>query len=270
MDFILVGPGRAGLALSIRLNESGHRPVGVLARDPAAARQAAHRFEVEVLGWGKELPPADLLVLAVRDDAISEVASLLAPHVGVVESVVHLSGLTPVAALESFSGQMIGSFHPLQTLPTPEVGAARLVGSWVAITTREDYLADRLFEMATSAGMHGFELDDDAKAVYHAAAAAAANFPLAALAMSKRLFDSANVPFEAAAPLVQAVVENAFAMGPVQALTGPIARGDVGTVRAQLAAVRDAAPDLVDDFVAYVRATARVAGTGEEMEAAFA
>ncbi|NIR35990.1 MAG: DUF2520 domain-containing protein, partial [Actinobacteria bacterium] len=109
---------------------------------------------------------------------------------------------------------------------------------------REDYLADRLFELATSIGMHGFELDDSDKALYHAAAAAAANFPLAALAMSRNLFEAAGVPFDAAGPLVEAIVANAFEMGPADALTGPIARGDVGTVAAQLAAIRDAAPDL--------------------------
>jgi predicted short-subunit dehydrogenase-like oxidoreductase (DUF2520 family) len=212
------------------------------------------------------LPEADLMILAVRDDAIAEVAAELAPYADAVESVVHLSGLTPVDALDAFERQMLGSFHPLQTLPTPEAGAARLTGAWVAISAREDYLADRLFELATSVGMHGFELDDAEKALYHAAAASAANFPLAALSMSRRLFEAAGVPFDAAGPLVQAIVTNAFEMGPEAALTGPIARADVGTVAAQLAAVREHAPELAADFAALARVTAAVAGTSEEID----
>jgi predicted short-subunit dehydrogenase-like oxidoreductase (DUF2520 family) len=69
------------------------------------------------------------------------------------------------------------------------------------------------------------------------------------------------VDFAAAGPLVQAVIANAMELGPEVALTGPVARGDVGTVRAQLAAVADAAPELLEPFVAMVRATAAVAGT---------
>ncbi len=79
--------------------------------------------------------------------------------------------------------------------------------------------------------------------------------------MAERLFVAAGVPYEAAAPLVEAVVANAADLGPIAALTGPIARGDVGTVRAQVEAVAAAAPDLLDAFKAFGRSTARTAGT---------
>jgi predicted short-subunit dehydrogenase-like oxidoreductase (DUF2520 family) len=137
----------------------------------------------------------------------------------------------------------------------------RLSGSWVAITTDDDLLGDRLFALAASLGCHPFELADENKPLYHAAAAAAANFSLTALAMSRRLFAAAGVDFAAVGPLIDAVVANAVAMGPEAALTGPVARGDVGTIRAQVAAVREAAPDLAEHFIAMVRATAAIAGT---------
>lgn len=268
MDCILVGPGRAGLALALHLVESGHRVVGVLARRESDALAAADRLGSIALAWDEPLPAADLLVIAVRDDAISSVAGRLAPHSGAVDAAVHMSGLTSIQVLDVFDGPMIGAFHPLQTLPTPELGAARLEGAWVGITARENYLADRLFEFAESLGMHGFELDDDAKAVYHAAAAAAANFSLTAFALAEELFAAAGVPFEAAGPLIRAVIENALEIGPRRALTGPIARGDVGTVAAQVAAVRDEVPHLAADFAALARVTAVVAGTDEEIEGA--
>jgi predicted short-subunit dehydrogenase-like oxidoreductase (DUF2520 family) len=62
------------------------------------------------------------------------------------------------------------------------------------------------------------------------------------------------------------VVENAFRLGPLAALTGPVARGDVGTVRGQLAAVARWAPEMEDDYRAFARATARVAGTEATFE----
>ncbi len=265
MDLLLVGPGRAGTSLAIAAGAAGHRVTGVLARDAVAGATAAERFDCPALAWDADLPAADLLLVAVRDDAIGPVAERLSGHAAAVEGVVHLSGLTSVAALAPIGDLPLGSFHPLQTLPTPEAGAARLAGAWIAVTTDDNLLGDRLFTLAASMGAHPFEVADEAKPLYHAGAAAAANFPLAALSMSRRLFEAAGVPFEAAAPLIRAVVDNALAMGPEAALTGPVARGDVGTVAAQLAAVRAAVPELATDFAALVMAVARVAGTEDEM-----
>ena len=100
---------------------------------------------------------------------------------------------------------------------------------------------------------------DDDRATYHAAAAAAANFPTAALAIAQALLESTGLPFEAMRPLVNQIVANAFELGPGASLTGPIARGDNATIDAQIDAVRAAAPDLAAAFEAMVSATADVA-----------
>ena len=267
MDLSLVGPGRAGLAVGLAARAAGHRIVGVLGRDPESSSVAAARLGAKPSSWEQPMPASDLLLVAVRDDAISAVAERLIGQIGAVGGVAHLSGLTSIAALER-TGIPFGSFHPLQTFPTPEAGADRLSGAWIAVTTDDDLLGDRLFALAASLGCHPFELADDQKPLYHAAAAAAANFSLAALAMSRRLFAAAGVDFAAAGPLIDAVVANAVVMGPEAALTGPVARGDAGTVQAQVAAVRRAAPDLVDHFIAMVRATAAIAGTTTQIEGA--
>ncbi len=226
---------------------------------------AADRLGAASLGWEEPLPEADLLVVAVRDDAIEQVAERLGPRTGRVAAAVHLSGLKSVTALDALEVPT-GSFHPLQTLPDPEMGAERLAGAWIAVTSDDDYLADRLFAFAASLGSKPFELRDEQKALYHAAAAAAANTPLAAMAMSEHLFRAAGVDPVVAEPLVRAVIDNGLSIGPEAALTGPAARGDVGTVAAQIRAVQEAAPELAEDFVAYVRAIARVAGTLDVIE----
>lgn len=267
MDLTLVGPGRAGLALGLAARNAGHHIVGVLARDPDAARSAAARLDSMALDWSEPLPACDLVVVAVRDDAIGAVVSRLVGKAAAVAGAVHLSGLAPVRILEPLAVP-VGSLHPLQSMPTPEAGAARLTGAWFGVTTEDDLLADRLYAFAGSLGGHPFELADADKPLYHAAAAAAANFTLAALSISRRLFTAAGVDFGAASPLVDAVIANAGELGPEAALTGPVSRGDVGTVRAQVAAVAAAAPELVEPFVAMVRATAAVAGTSEIIEEA--
>jgi len=265
VKLLLAGPGRAGRSLFLRAAAVGHEVTGVVGRDQRASADAAAELGAPTIAWGAPLPESDLMVVAVSDDAIGEVATHLNPLAADVHAAVHLSGFTPVAALAPLAGvSAIGSFHPLQSLPDPRAGAAKLVGAWIGVTSDDDLLSDDLFRLARSLGSHPFELPDDAKALYHAAAAAAANYPLAALAMSRRLFEAAGVPFEAAGPLVRAVVDNALLLGPEASLTGPIARGDVGTVAGQRAAVEASVPELTEDFLAFARAVARVAGTTDE------
>lgn len=266
--FVLVGPGRAGLSLGVALRRSGHTAVGVLARSPGAASEAARQLDSHVLAWEADLPPADLLVVAVRDDAIEEIAARLAPIAGKIRYAVHLSGLKPVATLEALAaaGPQTGSLHPLQTLPNPVDGAAALGGSWVAVTAGDAGLLQFLGDLALSIEMRPFPLADEHRDLYHAAAAASSNYVIAALAMAEELFELAEVPFAAARPLVEAVTDNAFRLGPHGALTGPIARRDVGTVLGQLAAVARWAPTMEDDYRAFAKATARVAGTEDTFE----
>lgn len=270
MEVILVGPGRAGLAVCLALVDAGHRVIGVLARDfegleAASATLPSGRW----LDWHEPLPAADLLLIAVSDAAIPEVAERLAPHAAAVRAAVHLSGVTSVRALHPLAALCpVGSFHPLQTLPNPRDGRERLRGAWVAITSDDDGLFRRLVELARSIGCHPFALADERKALYHAAASAAANYPVAALAMARRLFEAAGVGFGVAEPLVRAAIDNALRLGPEAALTGPVARGDGATVRAQVEAVAAGAPELAADFTALARATAHLAGTGSDIEAA--
>lgn len=265
MRIVLVGPGRAGTALSLAALRAGHETAAVAARDTARAARVAALLDAPVQSVTDPLPACDLIVVATTDDAIATVAARLHPDEG-TGAAVHLSGAVPVDVLQPLADRSlaVGSFHPLQTLPTPQAGAERLAGSWIAITAADAGLSSQLRELAESLGAVPFDLDDDVKPLYHAAAAAAANFPLVALAMAQDLFARAGVPGRAAEPLVEAVVANAFSLGARRALTGPIARGDVETVRRQLAAVDGAAPEWADTFRAFVAETAMISGRGDE------
>jgi predicted short-subunit dehydrogenase-like oxidoreductase (DUF2520 family) len=265
MRIVIVGPGRGGLALGIAATRAGQEVVAVVGRDVDHAAAGAALVGSTPLGLGDALPGNDLVVLAVRDGDIADVATAWSAAPGPVTAAVHMSGLASVGVLQPLAdvGSVTGSFHPLQTLPTPEAGADRLPGSWVAITAAEP-LAAGLHDLARSLGAHPFDLADAAKPLYHAGAAAAANFPLAALTIASDLFTAASVPVAAARPLVEAAVANAFDMGPRAALTGPVVRGDAATVSAQLDAVAAATPEWLDGFSAQVALLARIAGRGEE------
>ncbi len=255
MQIELHGTGRAAGALALCSVWSGHRITAVLGRDAERVRELESR--VEPSGASPELR-----ILAVSDDAIAEVARGLADAPAV--PTVHVSGSVGLDALAAIGSSPIGSFHPLQTLPDADVGADRLPGSWVAITAAEPFASD-LDAFARSLGCRPFRLADTHKALYHAAAASAANSTLASLGVAEQLFEAAGVPFAVARPLVEAIVDNAFELGPAEALTGPIARGDVGTVRRQLDAAATVSPELLEAFRSLARGTALYAGASDEV-----
>lgn len=261
MNISIHGPGRAGGALAIAASDAGHVIVSVHGRSAEAVDRLSSVVDVQH-------GAPDLVIIAVADDAIDLVAADIAGH-GPTFPTVHVSGAVSVRALDPISntGVQVGSIHPLQTLPDPQRGAARLPGAWMAVTAREP-LRTVLNDFAASLRCRPFDLDDDVKPLYHAGATAAANYTLTTLDLALALFEAAGVPFEAAHPLVETIVANAFEMGPAEALTGPVARGDTETVARQIAAIREQIPQAEEVFVGLARATAAIAGTSATIEEA--
>jgi predicted short-subunit dehydrogenase-like oxidoreductase (DUF2520 family) len=234
----VVGPGRVGTALARAL-----RDAGVEVEGPA--------------GRGERPGGCDAIVLCVPDAEIAgaaEVVTAAAPLIG------HTSGATPLSAL-AHAGVPAFGMHPLQSFATADVRFAG-AGAAVAGTTPEALafaaaLADRL-------GMTPFEIDDEGRAAYHAAASIASNFLVTLQAAAERVAAGAGLDGDDARalllPLVRQTVENVAAVGPEKALTGPIARGDEGTVEAQRAAVAEAAPELLALFDELAARTRTLAG----------
>jgi len=256
MQIEIHGTGRAAGALALAATRAGHAITAVHGRTPEAV---AELEALVVVTPGT----ADLRIIAVADDAVAAVASALSDEP--FTPTVHVSGALPVSALGPLGCGPVGSFHPLQALPDARAGADRLAGSWIAVTAAEPF-ASTLDAFAESIGGRPFRLADADKALYHAAAVAAGNFTVAALGVAERLLTEAGVPFEAAAPLVAGIVANVFELGPRAALTGPIARGDTGTVARQLEAIAEVSDDVLEMFLAMARATALYAGAGEAMD----
>lgn len=261
LRLVIVGPGRAGGSLALAATAAGHEIVGVLSRG------TPHDYGPE-LSWDVPLPEADLVLVAVRDEAIPDVVERLQPVVeSTVGVVAHLSGFVPVRVLHPLQekGVSVGGFHPLQTMPDPVNGARALEGAYVAIDG--DALAlDVLTHLAETLGMHPFRILEEDRPAYHAAAAAAANFVVTALAIAEDLFRSAGVDPTVARPLVERVMTNVYEKGADRALTGPIARGDIETVIGHLEAARQVSKTVGDQFRLMAEATTLRAGREEDLE----
>ncbi|HEX5695367.1 MAG TPA: Rossmann-like and DUF2520 domain-containing protein [Acidimicrobiia bacterium] len=259
MNLVLVGPGRAGGSMAIAATRSGDRIVGVLSRSGDSRYGPA-------LSWDDPLPFADLLLIAVNDAAIEEVARRLAGVLDSIPVAAHVSGFTPVSALEPLAaaGAATGGFHPLQTLPDPERGAAALAGAFVGIGGHPHAQAV-LTQLARSLEMRPFPLSDASRPRYHAGASAASNFVVTALATAGDLMSAAGIEPGVARPLVEQAVANVYD-DLASALTGPVARGDVATVSGQLAAARETSDDIGDQYRLMAEATAIRAGRRADIQ----
>ncbi|HEV2749492.1 MAG TPA: Rossmann-like and DUF2520 domain-containing protein [Gemmatimonadales bacterium] len=247
----IIGPGRAGVGLALALAAQG-RSVRLHGR----SKKPVPKPLVLTVGPENEPPAwiaeAGVLILAVKDDAITPLAGMLARAAAVRagQVVLHLSGSQGQEALAPLVGSRaaLGSFHPLQTISEPERAAERLKGTWVAVEgmPRAVEVAE---DLARELGMRPFRLPSNAKAVYHAGAVFASNYFVVVEAVAQRLLRHAGLSdkeaWQALRPLVEGTLENLEHQQPIAALTGPVARGDEATVRRHLEALTS------DDAVLY-------------------
>jgi predicted short-subunit dehydrogenase-like oxidoreductase (DUF2520 family) len=221
-----------------------------------AARLAAPA--VEVADAGRE---ADVVIVATPDDAIAATGATLAPALRTGALVVHLSGASTLHELDGVllarPDVEVGSLHPLQSLPSGDVGRHRLAGAWCAVDG-----SPRVERIALTLGMRPFRVDAADRVRYHAAACVASNHLVALLGQVERLAAHAGVPFDAFLPLVRGTVDNVDDLGPGAALTGPVARGDDETVARHVDALPD---DERDAYEALVREARRLAGAEESL-----
>ncbi len=231
----LVGPGRAGTTVAVALAARGWTPVAVAGRsvDAPSTVAVAERLGARVVEVADAGRDADLVVVATPDAAIADTALALAAGLRPGALVVHLSGACSVEELDKLQGERpdveVGALHPLQSLPSVELGLERLPGSWCAVGG-----PPAVERLAVSLGMRPFRVAAGDRARYHAAATIASNHLVALLGQAVRVAEAAGLPPEALLPLVRASIDNVEALGAVDALTGPVARGDVDTVARHL------------------------------------
>ncbi len=191
----------------------------------------------------------DLVLIATPDTVVADVAAAIRPGRAVVAHVAGSLGLDVLAPHDRRA-----ALHPLMSLPDAEIGAERLTGGWFAVA------GDPLVAgLATALGGRTFEIADDDRALYHAAAAVASNHLVALLGHAQRLGASVGVPADALMALALGSAENAVALGPAAALTGPAARGDEATLVAHRDAIGRRAPRELAAYEAMLAEARRLA-----------
>lgn len=245
----IAGSGVIAQALGRLLAQAGE-PVSFLAgRSPGNARAASvfigHNVEPVSIA---ELPArAARLLIAVSDDALESVAALLADSSSRPGLALHTCGSRGPEALAPLSraGYACGVLHPLQSVPSADRGVASLAGSYFGVCggPRAATWAGELI-----ASLRGEPLPIAAKdwALYHAAAVIACNYQATLLDTALGLLETTGLPRDngrrALAGLLRMSLSNILEMGPERGLTGPLRRGDTGTIRANLEAVAAASP----------------------------
>jgi predicted short-subunit dehydrogenase-like oxidoreductase (DUF2520 family) len=263
-----IGAGRVGATLSAALRAAGHDVVAVAGEsDASRGRIAALLPGVPVAKPSDVARACDLLLLTVPDDMLPNVVAMLSASGAIREGqyVAHTSGRHGLAVLEPAAevGARPIALHPAMTFTGTEVDLPRLAGCVFGVCAAE---AERELteHLVAELGGRAVWVPEDRRTLYHAGLAHGANHLVTLVAQAVELLSQALEPggddagdvsaADTLRPLLNAALDNALAQGD-SALTGPIVRGDVETVRAHLADVAATAPHTLPSYVALARAT---------------
>ncbi len=242
-----IGAGALATMLAIEFKKRGFKVAAVSSRGYESARMLASRLDgCRAASDNQQVADnADFIFIATPDDVIPVVASQVRWRKE--QMVVHCSGADSVDILNpaKTAGCQTGVFHPLQTF------AAGLEDSLKGITfavEAEEPLLAQLKNMAQMLGGHWIELKSKDRVIYHAAAVFACNYLVTLTDIAAGLWEDIDIPRDKAVrallPLMRGTLNNIEAIGITQSLTGPIARGDSGTIKKHLTALDKINPDI--------------------------
>jgi predicted short-subunit dehydrogenase-like oxidoreductase (DUF2520 family) len=274
--FWIVGPGRMGLSLGSVLVDSGLASgLLLVGRRRDAPKHAV--LAADIVRYSSQLtdppPPGATVILAVPDGSIGTVALELAElgRPDGAATALHLSGARPAEVLAPLAdrGYAVGSLHPLQTVADPRSGANRLRNAF--FTFEGDRRArEAAAAIVGAAGGRMLEVEAANKARYHAACVFASNYVVTCAAVATRLLSEAvgisrDEAVRALQPLWGGAVANLDDLGLPAALTGPVARGDVETMKDHLASLDGDTRELYGALALQALALSRELGLDAEV-----
>lgn len=262
----IIGCGRVGASIGAAWRQAGHAIIGVSATSTASLERAEDMLPgVPVLDPDAITERAELVLIAVPDDEIAPLVTGLANlgriHAGQI--LVHCSGRYGTDVLEAGTrlGALPIALHPSLTFTGTEVDLSRLRQATIAVTAPAPIRPVRE-ALVVELGAEPIDIAEADRPLYHAAITHASNHSITILAEAMELLAEAGVadPSAVLHALVDASVANTMQNGP-KALTGPISRGDVGTIEAHLAALSEFSlsrsnPAVRNSYIALARSTA--------------
>lgn len=247
LDVAIVGAGRVGCSIGRALLARGHRVVAA-----TVVRKDSAKRVLDALGPVPLVEPEDaglaatVIIIAVPDDVLAETAVRVAKGLREGAVVIHTSGIAGIDVLAP-CGENVAAVHPVQTVAEPTTEFSHVTFGVTAPAHLDDWTDWFVREL----GGVPLPVLEESRALYHAALAIASNFLVTIVADAAEVLGNTRL----LAPLLRQTVENVIRMGGDEALTGPIVRGDVGTVRKHIGALTTHAPHLVEAYVANARRT---------------
>lgn len=253
-----------GTALAVRLREKGYAVTAVSSRTSTSAERLAAvvgKCRIHDSGQGVA-DAAEMVFITTPDAVIPQIAAQVRWHPG--QSVVHCSGADSLDVLTpaTENGALTGGFHPLQTFASITHAIQNIPGSTFALEAEEPLLG-MLREMAVALEGRSIALRPGDKVLYHAAAVFTCNYLVTLMKMATDLWQtfgaSSSQAVEALLPLVRGTTNNLENVGLPDCLTGPIARGDSGTIQKHIMALKARAPQLLPAYRELGRQTIPIA-----------
>lgn len=248
-SFGIIGPGRLGSALAIKLRQAGYPLTGITASTPKNTEKSALRLSSHPFSLHELVRKSQIIFLTVSDDIICAMAEKISsiPIPYGEKYLAHTSGALSSEVLRKAkeAGYITFSFHPLQSFADSEVS---FKGCFIAFEGDEEamLLAEK---MAVDLEAHPHRLSPDQKVLYHLGAVIACGGLIALEYEALRILELAGIPrdegLKALLPILRGTLNNLARLGPELALTGPFARGDIGTVQAHLDALKEEILELI-------------------------
>jgi predicted short-subunit dehydrogenase-like oxidoreductase (DUF2520 family) len=264
--FAIIGLGMVGTAIGHLLNKSGHKIIAISDKSAAALKKALPYTGGEVFRNPRQaVREADCILITTPDDIISSVCSEIADSELVADKFIfHMSGAGGLDLLDSAkkAGAVIASIHPLQSFSSIDTAINNIPGSIFGITANKK--AQKQAEIIVQ-NLNGIPIFISAaqKPLYHAAACVASNYLVSLLNVVESIYESIGISKtnarKAYLPLICGTIKNIENSGSIQALTGPIARGDAGTIKKHIAAIAKTQPDYLSLYCALGLITTNIA-----------
>jgi len=272
--FVIVGCGKVGTILAKQMIASGYPLIGLASKSLLSAQKAANETRTNRFSdtpW-EITPSADVVFITTPDGAIEETTRIIAENNGFKPGavVLHCSGALSslVLAPARMCNASIGSMHPLQSFAAAATGINPFQGIIAAVEGEENAIHTAR-QIAVDLGCIGLTIKTEAKTLYHAAAVVASNYLVTLQDLAFKLLRISGIPeteaYPVLGPLIRGTLSNIEKVGTVNALTGPIVRGDAETVKKHVNEIGSMAPELLSLYRTLGRYTVALAESGGKL-----
>lgn len=258
IEVVVVGTGRVGSALLLSLKKAKLSAVAI------SRSKVGSYLDLPVFSFDSPSLPLspDFLLIAVPDREVSTTARRLCERIPLRDETLigHLCGSLPSTAIDCLAQERVFSAHPLRSFPLPSIQSCSLDGVLVTVEAPSKHTLERVMDLFQRLGARPVPMSLEARPLYHAAASLAANLAPALVLVASRLFAMAKIPDpeEEATLLFEQAMENMARGKRVNAITGPVARGDIRTIASHFQALKKVDQRMAEAYAAVSKLLANL------------